>query len=154
MSGTCAWHTCPAPVHRAERRPQDVAVGVLADDVGRVLIAQRPDGSHQAGWWEFPGGKISETETPWQGLIRELEEELGIVVHSAVALLTFAHEYPDRIVNLHVWQITEYDGRPAGQEGQPLRWVPVEDLLVEELLPADEPIVAALQQMVSSKSTS
>jgi len=132
---------------------QDVAVGVLADEAGRALIAQRPGGSHQAGWWEFPGGKIHETETPLQGLIRELREELGIVVRSAVALLTFTHEYPEQIVRLHVWRVIEYDGRPTGREGQPLRWVPVADLMVERLLPADEPIVTALQQIASSKST-
>jgi 8-oxo-dGTP diphosphatase len=134
-------------------RNQEVAVGVLTDDEGRVLIAQRPDGSHQAGWWEFPGGKIQKTETPLQGLIRELGEELGIAVRSTAALLAFTHEYPEQIVNLHVWRVTEYDGQPVGREGQPLRWVPVANLMAENLLPADEPIATALQQIASSKST-
>jgi 8-oxo-dGTP diphosphatase len=131
-----------------------VAAGVLLDRDGRALIAQRPGGAHQEGWWEFPGGKIRADETPLQGLVRELSEEIGIEVRSADELLTYDHEYPDRIVRLHVWRVTDYAGRPSGMENQPLRWVAIGDLMVEDLLPADEPIVAALQQMVSSNSTS
>ena len=131
-----------------------VAAGILADQAGRVLITRRPEGSDQGGWWEFPGGKIRAGETPLQGLVRELDEELGIIVQSASALLTYAHEYPDRVIKLHVWRIWEYAGRPAGLEGQPLRWVPVSELMDGGLLPADRPIVDALQQIISSNSTS
>ncbi len=121
-----------------------VAAGVLADDAGRVLIAQRPDGVDQAGWWEFPGGKLHAGETPHEGLVRELNEELGIAVQSTVELLTYKYEYPDRVVRLHVWCVTKYAGRPTGREGQPLRWIAIPDLMDEGLLPADEPIVTAL----------
>ena len=122
----------------------DVAAGVLRDSQGRVLIAQRPAGSHQEGWWEFPGGKLSLDETPADALRRELAEELGIAVNRAEALITYAHVYPERKVNLHVSLVLDYDGQPAGAEGQALRWVRVEKLLEVGLLPADEPIVDAL----------
>jgi 8-oxo-dGTP diphosphatase len=75
-----------------------VAAGVLLDHEGRALVTRRPAGGDQAGWWEFPGGKIETGETPLQGLIRELDEELGIAVRSALTLVTYAHEYPERIV--------------------------------------------------------
>jgi len=57
-----------------------VAACALVDPDGRVLIAQRPEGKPMAGLWEFPGGKVETGETPEATLIRELEEELGIVV--------------------------------------------------------------------------
>ncbi len=130
----------------ADKLSINVAVGVLIDDLGRVLIAQRPAGTFQAGWWEFPGGKINPSESSYDGLVRELTEEIGITVHAASELLTNTHEYPERIVMLHVFVVQEYSGRPAGIEGQALRWEPVASLPEIELLPADLPIVEALRQ--------
>ena len=136
------------------RKPRiDVAAGVLLDREGNVLITRRPEGADLAGWWEFPGGKIEIGESPLQGLIRELDEELGIVVHAVAALVTYEFEYPERVVNLHALQVTDYTGQPSGKEGQPLQWAPISELMSRGLLPADEPIVAALQQIVSSNST-
>jgi 8-oxo-dGTP diphosphatase len=131
----------------------DVAAGVLFDAQHRVLITQRPAGKHQAGWWEFPGGKVRSIETPRQALERELLEELGIEVRRAAVLVTYSHDYPDRTVNLHVWEVTEFSGQPTGLEGQPLQWTAVPELMDAGLLPADLPIVERLQQIVSSKST-
>jgi len=125
----------------------DVAAGVLTDDRGRVLIARRPADKHQAGWWEFPGGKINATESAYDGLVRELAEELGITVHSARELLSYTHEYPERSVTLHVFVIERYSGRIHGVEGQALRWESVDVLMETGLLPADVPIVEALQAM-------
>lgn len=127
-----------------EKPEIEVAAGVLTDGVSRVLISRRPDGKHQAGWWEFPGGKLDGAETPLEGLKRELREELGIDVRAAEPLLSYRHEYPERIVHLHVWRVTAATGRPSGREGQELRWSPVADLLDTGLLPADLPIVEAL----------
>ncbi len=122
----------------------DVAAGVLTDARDRVLIAQRPPGAHQAGWWEFPGGKIETGESPYEGLVRELREELGIEVHAADALLTYTHEYPERIVTLHVFRVGNWSGRPSAVEGQALCWARVPALMDAGLLPADLPIVSAL----------
>src|SRR5215469_11338829 len=73
-----------------------VAVALIDAD-GRVLIAQRLQGKHLAGLWEFPGGKVGERETPETALRRELDEELGITVKPAcLAPLAFvSHAYPD-----------------------------------------------------------
>ncbi|MDQ1304172.1 MAG: 8-oxo-dGTP diphosphatase, partial [Pseudomonadota bacterium] len=103
-----------------------VAAGVLRDASGRVLIAQRPDGKHAAGFWEFPGGKIQAGESPLQALCRELAEEIGIVVSAATPLMTFRHSYPERVVELQVFEVSHYSGEPRGLEGQPLRWVAVD----------------------------
>jgi len=121
-----------------------VAAGVLRDDSGRVLIAQRPDGKHAAGFWEFPGGKIQSGESPLQALCRELAEEIGIVVAAAAPLMSFRHDYPERVVELHVFEVSRYSGEARGLEGQALRWVAVDELGSAGLLEADLPIAAAL----------
>jgi len=124
----------------------NVVVGVLQDNRGQVLISQRLPSAHQAGAWEFPGGKIHEGETPLAALTRELAEELGIVIRTAAPLTRFQHDYADRAVVLDVWCVNEYDGMPQGLEGQPIRWAVPENLLKQGLLPADRPIVDALMR--------
>lgn len=129
----------------------NVAAGVLTDDLGRVLISERPAGADQAGWWEFPGGKIDASESPLEGLVRELAEEIGITVHAAGELLTYTVEYPERFVTLHVFVVKKYSGRPTDVEGQVLRWEAVTSLMQVGLLPADLPIVKALSKMRPGK---
>jgi 8-oxo-dGTP diphosphatase len=121
-----------------------VAAGVLRDGSGRVLIAQRPDGKHAAGFWEFPGGKIQSGESPLQALCRELAEEIGIQVSAATPLMSFRHDYPERVVELQVFEVSQYSGEPHGLEGQALRWVSVDALGSVGLLEADQPIAAVL----------
>ena len=64
-----------------------VAVGIVIDANARILIAERPTTKCKAGYWEFPGGKIEKGETVFQALQRELQEEIGIVIHSASPLI-------------------------------------------------------------------
>ena len=61
-----------------------VAVGVIQDSNGRVLVSLRSERQHQGGLWEFPGGKVEKGETVREALCRELYEELGIEVDAAV----------------------------------------------------------------------
>ncbi|MSR08625.1 MAG: 8-oxo-dGTP diphosphatase MutT [Gammaproteobacteria bacterium] len=121
-----------------------VAAGILRDPAGRILIAQRPAGGHVGGFWEFPGGKLNPDEAPGQALVRELQEELGITVEAATPFMTYRHEYPERVVELHVFLVERYSGEPRGVEGQPLRWVALAELPTAGLLEADQPIAVAL----------
>jgi 8-oxo-dGTP diphosphatase len=121
-----------------------VAAGILRDKAGRILIAQRPPGGHVGGFWEFPGGKLHRDEGPVEALERELREELGVTVEAATSFMTYRHEYPERIVELHVFLVDRYSGEPRGVEGQPLRWVNLAELESAGLLEADQPIAAAL----------
>lgn len=127
------------------KRVVHVVAGVLRNAADRILLAQRLPGKHLAGGWEFPGGKVEPGETRFDTLKRELHEELGVEVQGARPLLCVRHAYPERVILLDVWIVTQYLGEPLGQEGQPLRWCAREDLPHAELLPADKPIVTALR---------
>jgi 8-oxo-dGTP diphosphatase len=121
-----------------------VLAGALVAPDGRVLLAQRPEGKHLAGGWEFPGGKKDPGETRRAALARELREELGVELRSARPLIRFEHIYPDRVVDLDVWRVDAWAGEPRGLDGQALAWCPVAELEAQGLLPADRPVVVAL----------
>jgi len=55
----------------------EVVAAIIERD-GKILLAQRPAQSDQAGLWEFAGGKVELDESQQQALVRELNEELGI----------------------------------------------------------------------------
>jgi 8-oxo-dGTP diphosphatase len=124
----------------------NVAAGILCDAEGRILIAERLGGGPFHGLWEFPGGKIIDDETAVEALSRELAEELGIEVTSCAAFMNLRHEYEDRIVTIEFFLVNDWASEPVGREGQALRWVPREQLNADELLPADVPVIEALQQ--------
>jgi 8-oxo-dGTP diphosphatase len=121
-----------------------VVVGILTNNQSQVLISQRRSGTHLAGMWEFPGGKLEPGETRIKALSRELREELGIEVTQAEPLIRIRHHYPERDVLLDVWKVNQYQGQPFGCEQQPLQWVLPDDLGKYNLPPADTPILKAL----------
>jgi 8-oxo-dGTP diphosphatase len=114
----------------------------------QVLIAQRPVGKWQAGRWEFPGGKIEPEESPRDALMRELREELGIVVQAARPLGQFTYAYPDRSVEIDLWLVTQFVGEPQGLDDQALRWVSLDELAACDLLEADRPMIEPLRQLL------
>jgi 8-oxo-dGTP diphosphatase len=122
-----------------------VVAAVIYDPLGRVLIAQRPAGKALEGCWEFPGGKIEGEESGAAALRRELHEELGVEVHAMRPVFELEHEYPERHVQLSVWEVERYEGVPAGLEGQSLRWERPAALRSIGLLPADLPIIEWLE---------
>jgi 8-oxo-dGTP diphosphatase len=127
-----------------------VAACALIDADGRVLIAQRPQGKSMAGLWEFPGGKVETGERPEQSLIRELKEELGIVVkEDCLAPLTFAsHLYPDFHLLMPLYVCRRWEGFVEAQEGQSLKWVRPTELRDYPMPPADEPLISHLTTLI------
>ncbi len=121
-----------------------VVAGILRDDAGRVLLTQRLPGKHLAGSWEFPGGKCEPGETPISALVRELGEELGIEVATSRPVLSLTHHYPDQRVRLLIREVDAWQGKPFGREGQPLRWVALDDMADLAMPAADRPIVRTL----------
>jgi 8-oxo-dGTP diphosphatase len=127
-----------------------VAACALVDPDARVLIAQRPAGKPMAGLWEFPGGKVETGERPENTLIRELKEELGIIVdETCLAPLTFAsHGYPDFHLLMPLYVCRRWQGTVTPLEGQTLAWVRANRLREYPMPPADEPLIAHLMTLL------
>ncbi len=124
-----------------------VAVGVIVNSLGDILIARRASDAHQGGLWEFPGGKVEAGEGVREALARELHEELGILIEldSCRSLIEISHDYSDKVVLLDVWRVTQFRGEPEGREGQPLRWVSPQSLSDYAFPAANTAIVEAIQ---------
>ncbi len=120
-----------------------VSAAVIERD-GRFLLTRRLEGSHLEGYWEFPGGKCEAGETLEACLRRELREELGLDAVVGDELLSTAHQYPDRRVELHFFSAT-MRGDPHPALGQQMQWVSRDGLSQLALPPADDELVALLQ---------
>ena len=127
-----------------------VAACALIDADGRVLIARRPPGRAMAGLWEFPGGKVEAGETPEATLIRELKEELGIIVNEAcLAPLTFAsHSYADFHLMMPLYVCRRWEGTVRAHEEQELAWVRPNRLKDYPMPPADVPLISHLTTLL------
>lgn len=113
-------------------KPIITVVGaVLQDNQGRVLLAQRPADKPMPYLWEFPGGKLERDESPENALVRELQEEIGLVVLSShLKPLTFVSmAYPDFHIILLIYRCLKWAGIPQAREGQGgIEWVYPKDL--------------------------
>lgn len=123
-----------------------VVACALVDADRRVLIAKRPEGKSMAGLWEFPGGKIEPNETPEAALIRELREELAVETREAcLAPLSFAsHSYENIHLLMPLYVCRKWQGTPQALEHADLKWVRPQALRDYPMPPADEPLIAAL----------
>lgn len=121
-----------------------MAVGILIDPLGRVLVTRRAPKAHQGGLWEFPGGKVEPGETISDALARELQEELGVAVLTSEPFMTLQHDYGDQHVCLAVYRVTGWLGEPSGMEGQPLAWQQPENLIEWSFPAANQPILDGL----------
>jgi 8-oxo-dGTP diphosphatase len=110
-------------------------VGVLHNSKGQLLIAKRQDHQFMPGFWELPGGKIEQDESLEDAISRELNEELGVQVDKLSLHQTMSHQYHDRLVELSIYNINEYQGLAKGIEGQQIKWIMPNDLYNYELLP-------------------
>src|SRR6266566_3405285 len=143
--------TSTAPTAAEAARPIVLVAAVaLIDADGRVLLAERPEGKHLAGLWEFPGGKLQPGETPEAALIRELAEEIGIDVEaSCLAPFTFAsHAYPEFHLLMPLYVCRKWEGQPWPHEHQELKWVHPRQLNDYPMPPADEPLIAHLATLL------
>jgi mutator protein MutT len=122
----------------------EVAAALIRDVQGRYLITQRRRGSHLAGLWEFPGGKLEQGETPAVCLRRELTEELSATFSVGRLVDTVRWEYPDRTVVIHFYDCRLESGVIAPREEQRMEWVTAHDLPAYEFPPADRTLIERL----------
>lgn len=121
----------------------NVTAGLIFKD-GRILIAERPQGYHLAGLWEFPGGKQEPDETLEECLEREIKEELGIEIKAERPFTTVSHEYEKKIVCLHVFECRHISGSPTGLDGQNIKWIKPSELIQYEFPPPDQEVIKIL----------
>jgi 8-oxo-dGTP diphosphatase len=131
-----------------------VAACALIDTEDRVLITQRPENKPMAGLWEFPGGKIENGERPEQTVMREMEEELGVIIsEDSLSPFTFAsHAYPEFHLLMPCFLCRRWKGDVIAREGQQTAWVHLKDLGHENNLfpmpPADKPLIPLIRKLL------
>jgi mutator mutT protein len=124
----------------------EVAVLVLLNHQNRVLLTQRRSDVHLADYWEFPGGKLEPGETPEQALHREIHEELAYQPDQAKPWQTIDYAYPDFSVRLYIFKEHAEHPQVHSNEQQTMQWCAIEDLIKQQLPPANQAIVDALLQ--------
>lgn len=124
-----------------------VVAGVLSDELDRILIADRARASTMCDYWEFPGGKVKVGEDAEAALCRELQEELGIKIAGPQYFRSVRHDYAEIRVDIDFFLVNQWDGEVSSREGQALQWVLCSELHNARLLPADTPVIKALQKL-------
>ena len=112
---------------------------------GRVLLARRPSDKVYSGYWEFPGGKVEPSEPVLSALKREIREELGVEVVKAWPWIVRQFSYPHALVRLNFFRVTTWTGELVPVEGQELSWQDPGAIDVAPMLPANGPLLKALQ---------
>ena len=120
-----------------------MAAVIERDDA--FLLTLRPEGTHLAGHWEFPGGKCLPHETHAEALRRELFEELDIVGHVRECVFSITHRYPEKFVQLHFYRC-DYEGTPKPMLGQQVEWVKRYDLKARRFPDADTELIEQLSR--------
>ncbi|WP_182907777.1 (deoxy)nucleoside triphosphate pyrophosphohydrolase [Microbispora sp. H13382] len=128
-----------------------LVVGAAIVRDGRLLAAQRAAPPELRGGWEFPGGKVDPGEDEHAALVRECAEELGVQV---VLGRRVGGDWPLPGGHLmHVWLATVVTGVPRPLEHLELRWLEPHELYDVAWLPADLPVVAAIEKLLPGSAT-
>ncbi|MDV6379134.1 (deoxy)nucleoside triphosphate pyrophosphohydrolase [Sporosarcina sp. GW1-11] len=121
-----------------------VVGAVIENDEGEILSALRSPTMTLPNYWEFPGGKIEQGETPEEALQREIQEELECVIQVREAVEDTTYEYEKVIVRLETFMAKIVEGTPIATEHAELRWIPREQLAGLDWAPADIPAIEKL----------
>ena len=131
-----------------------VVAAALIDHVGNVLMQRRRKDAMHGGLWEFPGGKLKPSETAEQALLREIEEELGILLDVGdLVPLCFASDpaLPPGARDPHVillYTVRTWRGEPQCLAGEAIGWFAPEQLGTLAMPPLDVPLAAALLRSI------
>lgn len=139
--------------------PTLIVVGLVrhgSDEHGsaRWIVTRRRAGTHLAGAWELPGGKVETGEAPADALSREVREELGVLVAAPEPLTFSHHRYPDRTLLLLFYETSTLAEGAAPQPlaADALRLVTLDELVALEMPPANEPLRRLLRRRLETSS--
>ena len=121
----------------------------LINNENEILLSKRPKKKHLSGFWEFPGGKVEEGETPEKALIREVKEELNIDINNkCIAPLSFSEfDYKNFQLLLLLYVCRRWEGKPMSMENNRLEWVKPNMLRDYKMPPADDALIYCLQDL-------
>lgn len=125
---------------------QVTAAVIINED--KILIAQRRRDQHMGLKWEFPGGKIRESETPEACLTRELFEEFSIKTRIRELFHRNIHHYEKKSIELISFLVDFLSGEFVLRDHEEIRWVTREELASFDFADADLPIVKKLEQLI------
>lgn len=97
-----------------------------------VVVTKYKKGNKKEGYYDIPGGKIEEGETPKQTAIREMKEETGIEIQNLKYKGIMTIEYPDRMFIFDTFISKEYEGEPQEFEENTSEWIDIDELLKKE----------------------
>ena len=120
----------------------NVAIALIYNPAGRILITQRAPHIPSGGLWEFPGGKLEPHETPAEALLREIKEEVNLEIVEYDFIQQITTQRMDDTLHLYVFLVHQFHGQAEKREGQTdLRWVDSETLSQYEFPPTNTPIL-------------
>jgi 8-oxo-dGTP diphosphatase len=127
--------------------PLVIVSAAVVVEGGRVLLTQRKRGSHLAGSWEFPGGKVEAGEDPRDALVRELREEVGVQIEAGDPVEVTYHRYPSKAVLLLFFEARRLPGSPEPRaiDVADVKWAALADLRDELFPPADVAVLAKVR---------
>lgn len=134
----------------AVQRWLPVVAGALVNARGQYLMHRRPLGKAYAGLWEFPGGKVEPHENPMESLLRELDEEIGVVTAAEAcrpalfAQQAASEKRPSIVLMLYI--VERWDGTPEALEGGEVGWFSPEQVLALPMPPMDRDLAGRLWQ--------
>jgi 8-oxo-dGTP diphosphatase len=124
-------------------RTVNVAAAVMIRD-GKIFVTERGYGDYK-DWWEFPGGKIEENESPRDAVSREIGEELGVSIEVGDRIYVIEYDYPDFHLHMEAFACTLSGGEIELREHENALWLDRDSIDSVRWLPADEEMIGYLR---------